>query len=147
METKPKSKAGRKRIKFDEETLEKIENWAGKGLSESQIADLLNCSLSTIARNKRNNDKFGTALKTGKARAIAAISNKVYENALEGKENSAFFFLRNRDPDNWSDRQEVNHNINLKQIMQNSKNRLIEGEIVEKQAISVPLPKKKLTEE
>ena len=140
METKPKSKAGRKRIKFDEETLEKIENWAGKGLSESQIADLLNCSLSTIARNKRNNDKFGTALKTGKARAIAAISNKVYENALEGKENSAFFFLRNRDPDNWSDRQEVNHNINLKQIMQNSKNRLIEGEIVEKQAISVPLP-------
>lgn len=147
METKPKSKAGRKRIKFDEETLEKIENWAGKGLSESQIADLLNCSLSTIARNKRNNDKFGTALKTGKARAIAAISNKVYENALEGKENSAFFFLRNRDPDNWSDRQEVNHNINLKQIMQNSKNRLIEGEIVEKQTISVPLPKKKLTEE
>jgi len=147
METKPKSKAGRKRIKFDEETLEKIENWAGKGLSESQIADLLNCSLSTIARNKRNNDKFGTALKTGKARAIAAISNKVYENALEGKENSAFFFLRNRDPDNWSDRQEVNHNINLKQIMQNSKNRLIEGEIVEKQAISVPLPKKKALEE
>jgi len=147
METKPKSKAGRKRIKFDDETLEKIENWAGKGLSESQIADLLNCSLSTIARNKRNNDKFGTALRTGKARAIAAISNKVYENALEGKENSAFFFLRNRDPDNWSDRQEVNHNINLKQIMQNSKNRLIEGEIVEKQAISVPLPKKKLTEE
>ena len=147
METKPKSKAGRKRIKFDEETLEKIENWAGKGLSESQIADLLNCSLSTIARNKRNNDKFGTALKTGKARAIAAISNKVYENALEGKENSAFFFLRNRDPDNWSDRQEVNHNINLKQIMQNSKNRLIEGEIVEKETISVPLPKKKLTEE
>ena len=147
METKPKSKAGRKRIKFDDETLEKIENWAGKGLSESQIADLLNCSLSTIARNKRNNDKFGTALKTGKARAIAAISNKVYENALEGKENSAFFFLRNRDPENWSDRQEVNHNINLKQIMQNSKNRLIEGEIVEKQTISVPLPKKKLTEE
>jgi len=147
METKPKSKAGRKRIKFDDETLEKIENWAGKGLSESQIADLLNCSLSTIARNKRNNDKFGTALKTGKARAIAAISNKVYENALEGKENSAFFFLRNRDPDNWSDRQEVNHNINLKQIMQNSKNRLIEGEIVQKETISVPLPKKKLTEE
>ncbi len=147
METKPKSKAGRKRIKFDEETLEKIENWAGKGLSESQIADLLNCSLSTIARNKRNNDKFGTALKTGKAKAIAAVTNKVYENALEGKENSAFFFLKNRDPSNWSDRQEVNHNINLKQIMQNSKNRLIEGEIVEKQAISVPLPKKKLTEE
>tara|TARA_R100001510_G_C7650802_1_gene208337 strand:+ start:2283 stop:2726 length:444 start_codon:yes stop_codon:yes gene_type:complete len=147
METKPKSKAGRKKIKFDDETLEKIENWAGKGLSESQIADLLNCSLSTIARNKRNNDKFGTALRTGKARAIAAISNKVYENALEGKENSAFFFLRNRDPDNWSDRQEVNHNINLKQIMQNSKNRLIEGKIVQKETISVPLPKKKLTEE
>jgi len=147
METKPKSKAGRKRIKFDEETLEKIQEWSGNGLSESQIAHLLNCSLSTIARNKRNNDKFDTALKTGKAKAIAAVTNKVYENALEGKENSAFFFLKNRDTSNWSDRQEVNHNINLKEIMQSSKNRLIEGKIVQKETISVPLPKKKLTEE
>ena len=38
-------------------------------------------------------------------------------------------------------------NKNLKEIMKNSKNRLIEGEIVEKEAISVPLPKKKALEE
>ena len=37
--------------------------------------------------------------------------------------------------------------LSLKEIMKNSKSRLIEGEIVEKEAISVPLPKKKLTEE
>ena len=147
MELQKKSKPGRKKILFDEETLKKVEHWSGNGLSELQISRLLGVSLSTIARNKRNNERFDIALKKGKAQAIATVTNKVYENALDGKETSAIFFLKNRDPENWSDRQEVNHNINLKEIMQNSKNRLIEGEIVEKETISVPLPKKKLTKE
>ncbi len=144
MTEQKKSKAGRKRIKFDDETLEKIEQWAGKGLSELQISHLLNCSLSTIARNKRNNDKFDTALKRGRARAVADVSSKLYENALEGKETSAIFFLKNRDPQNWSDRQEVNHNINLKEIMLASKNRVIDGEIVQNDADSQRLPIKEL---
>jgi hypothetical protein len=100
--------------------------------------------LSTIARNKRNNDKFDTALKRGRARAVADVSSKLYENALEGKETSAIFFLKNRDPQNWSDRQEVNHNINLKEIMLASKNRVIDGEIVQNDADSQRLPIKEL---
>ena len=116
------------------------------GLSERQIAAALGISNSTLTR-KKHIEQIGHALKKGRAKALAQVSSKLFENALDGKETSAIFFLKNRDPENWSDRQEVNHNINLKEIMQNSKNRLIEGEIVEKEAISVPLPKKKLTKE
>ena len=143
METQKKLKPGRKKIVLD---IEEIERLAGMGLSERQIAAALGISNSTLTR-KKHIEQIGHALKKGRAKALAQVSSKLFENALDGKETSAIFFLKNRDPENWSDRQEVNHNINLKEIMQNSKSRLIEGEIVEKEAISVPLPKKKLTEE
>jgi hypothetical protein len=127
-ETNPKG-AGRKRIKFNEEDYMNIERWSGDGLSEAQIATMLGCSLSTIARNKRTNDKFGIALKKGKVRAIQAVANQVFENAMSGKETSAIFFLKNRDPENWSDRAEVNHNLNLKEVLNIAKNRVIEGSV------------------
>ena len=47
-----KGKAGRKRIKFTEEDFQNIERWAGNGLSEKQIAQLLNTSTSTIDRSE-----------------------------------------------------------------------------------------------
>tara|TARA_E500000178_G_scaffold180252_1_gene178942 strand:- start:1721 stop:2152 length:432 start_codon:yes stop_codon:yes gene_type:complete len=143
METQKKLKPGRKKIVLD---IEEIERLAGMGLSERQIAAALGISNSTLTR-KKHIEQIGHALKKGRAKALAQVSSKLFENALDGKETSAIFFLKNRDPENWSDRQEVNHNINLKEIMKNSKSRLIEGEIVEKEAISVPLPKKKALEE
>ena len=90
---------------------------------------MLGCSLSTKARNKRTNAKFGLALKKGKVRAIQVVANQVFENAMSGKETSAIFFLKNRDPENWSDRAEVNHNLNLKEVLNIAKNRVIEGSV------------------
>ena len=46
-------KAGRKKIKFNDEDFENIERWAGNGLSEKQIAELLNTSTSTILSQKK----------------------------------------------------------------------------------------------
>ena len=58
-----KGKSGRKRIKFSEEDYANIEKWSGNGLSERQIAELLNTSVSTIARRKREKGNFDSALK------------------------------------------------------------------------------------
>ena len=131
MEGKEKGKPGRKKIVFTEEDYENITRWAGLGLSEQQIADNLGVSLSSIARNKRNNDKFDTALKKGKTRAVQQVANQVFQNAMMGKETSAIFFLKNRDPQNWSDRQEVQHNLNLSNILTEANTRIIEGKKVE----------------
>jgi IS30 family transposase len=130
-ESKTKLKVGRKSIKFTEEDYKNIEHWAGNGLSESQIATMLGCSLSTLARKKREKGRFDTALKKGKTKAVNMVANKVFENAMEGKETSAIFFLKCRDPDNWADRQEVQHTLNLKDAMQIAQNRVIEGKIIE----------------
>lgn len=52
------------------------------------------------------------------------------------------FWLKNRDPDNWNDQVQVNHQINLKNLLTNAQERIIEGEVVEKEE---PFLKKKLT--
>jgi len=131
MSEQKSSKPGRKKINFTDEDIANIERWSGDGLSEAQIATLLGCSLSTIARKKREKGRFDTALKKGKTRAIQAVANQVFQNAMNGKETSAIFFLKNRDPDNWADRQDVQHNINLSNILSEANTRIIEGKKVE----------------
>ncbi len=54
------------------------------------------------------------------------VANKVFENAMDGKETSAIFFLKNRDPDNWADRQEVNYNLDLKNVLTSARERIID---------------------
>ena len=142
MKEKQKGKPGRKRITFTEQDYENITKWSGLGLSEKQIADNLGVSLSSIARNKRNNDKFDTALKKGKAKALETITNALFEKAQSKDTTSMIFWLKNRDPDNWNDQVQVNHQINLKNLLTNAQERIIEGEVVEKEE---PFLKKKLT--
>lgn len=132
MSEKKESKVGRKRITFTDEDIANIERWSGDGLSEAQIATLLGCSLSTIARKKREKGRFDTALKKGKTRAVQQVANQVFQNAMMGKETSAIFFLKNRDPDNWADRQEVQHNLNLSNVLQDARTRIIEGHKIER---------------
>ena len=45
---------------------------------------------------------------------------------MDGKETSAIFFLKNRDPDNWADRQEINYNLDLKNVLTDARARIIE---------------------
>ena len=128
-ETQTKAKPGRKKklSQLTEEDYQQIMEWSGDGLSETQIATLLNCSISTITREKKRNEQFEHAIKKGRYQAVQKVANKVYENAMEGKETSAIFFLKNRDPLNWSDRQQVDHQINLTNVLQEANNRIIEG--------------------
>ena len=121
-----KGKPGRKRklASLTEEDYKQISAWAGDGLNESQIATLLNVNISTITREKKRNEQFAHAIKKGRYRAVQLVANKVFENAMDGKETSAIFFLKNRDPDNWADRQEVNYNLDLKNVLTSARERV-----------------------
>ena len=133
MEGKEKGKPGRKKIVFTEEDYENITRWAGLGLSEQQIADNLGVSLSSIARNKRNNDKFDTALKKGKSVAIKEVSSALFNNAVyENNTTAQIFFLKNRgESGQWTDKTTVDHQIDIKKMLTNANQRIIEGNIVE----------------
>ena len=146
-ETQIKAKPGRKKklSQLTEEDYQQIMEWSGDGLSETQIATLLNCSISTITREKKRNEQFEHAIKKGRYQAVQKVANKVYENAMEGKETSAIFFLKNRDPLNWSDRQQVDHQINLSNVLQEANNRIIEGKSERLDTQEVQFPMKELT--
>ena len=123
-----KGKPGRKRklAQLTEDEYKQISQWSGDGLNESQIATLLNVNISTITREKKRNEQFAHAIKKGKYKAVQLVANKVFQNAMDGKETSAIFFLKNRDPDNWADRQEVNYNLDLKNVLTDARARIID---------------------
>ena len=123
-----KGKPGRKRklAQLTEDEYKQISQWSGDGLNESQIATLLNVNISTITREKKRNEQFAEAIKKGKYKAVQLVANKVFQNAMDGKETSAIFFLKNRDPDNWADRQEINYNLDLKNVLTDARSRIID---------------------
>jgi len=132
-----KGKPGRKRklATLTEDEYKQISAWSGDGLNESQIATLLNVNISTITREKKRNEQFAHAIKKGKYKAVQLVANKVFQNAMDGKETSAIFFLKNRDPDNWADRQEVNYNLDLKNVLTSARERV---NIIDHQAQALP---------
>jgi len=117
-----KKKPGRKAINLDHNEIERL---AGMGLNERQICASLGINPSTLTR-KKHIKSIKQALERGRASAIAQVSSKLFDNAIEGKETSIIWFLKNRDPDNWKDRNilETNHTINLSHVINSAKERI-----------------------
>jgi len=120
-----KKKAGRKPIVLDHNEIERL---AGMGLNERQICASLGINPSTLTR-KKHIKSIKNALEKGRAKAIAQVSSKLFDNAIEGKETSIIWFLKNRDPDNWKDRNilETNHTINLSHVINSARERIPGG--------------------
>ena len=120
MEHKTPKKRGRKRIKFTEDDLLKIEQASGMGLTNEQLASVLGCSLSTVRRNRKNNELFEHHVRKGRANSLKEVSNALYNNAVyENNVQAQIFFLKNRGEDGqWSDKVENVHSISLANVLQ-----------------------------
>ena len=88
---------------------------ASNGYSKEIIAMELGISSEAFSRMMIVNKLIGVAFKKGRAKDIQDVVNALKDNALKGHVVAQIFFLKNRDPDNWSDRQELHHvgNINV----------------------------------
>ena len=84
MITKPK-------IKID---LAKVESLAANGLTQEQIACALGISEQTFYKRKRDNIEFIDAIKRGKAKGIALVTNKLMESIKGGNMTGMIFFLK-----------------------------------------------------
>ena len=126
-----KKKPGRKRITFTDDQLEEIKHLAGLGVSESAIADKMGVSLSTIARRKRESDKFDAYIRAGKLKSIADVSNALYDSATGRNGNppnvsAQIFFLKNRGGKvaEWSDVQKIENTFSLGEVINSARNRV-----------------------
>jgi hypothetical protein len=86
---------------------ERVEALAGLGMSISQIATALGCSERAIYKNKNTNNQLMQALKNGRAKGLVKVANALYQDAIKGNTTAQIFYLKNRDPENWSDRQQL----------------------------------------
>ena len=63
-------------------------------MTDEQIASALGISRTTLASRKRENEQFVQAIKKGKAKGIALVTNKLMESIKGGNMTGMIFFLK-----------------------------------------------------
>ena len=86
----------------------KVETLAAQGLTMQQIADCLAVGRSTLYDRMRDDPDVSDAIKRGRSKGIATITNALFQSAKGGNITAQIFYLKNRNPAEWSDRKEVN---------------------------------------
>jgi len=74
--------------------LKQVESLAANGLTDEQIASALGISRTTLASRKRENEQFVQAIKKGKAKGVAVVTNKLMESIKGGNITAMIFFLK-----------------------------------------------------
>ena len=101
-------KRGPKAREISKELLGRVEQLATRGLSQKQVCHALGFSETWWHAKKQEFSELGEFYKKGQAKGLAEVSNALYEQALSGSTGAACFFLKNRDPDRWSDVKSMN---------------------------------------
>jgi hypothetical protein len=87
------------------ENLLLLEGWARDGLTDEQIAKNIGITLSTFYEWKKKYSDISESLKKGKEVVDYQVENALLSSALEGNTTAQIFWLKNRRPDKWRDKQ------------------------------------------
>lgn len=134
MSKMPSGKPGRKKIIIDAEQVEML---ASQGLGIMDICRTLGIGWDTFNKNRKRKKEISDALERGKAKGMKVATFKLMEQIHEGNFQAIQFYLKNRSPDEWSDRQEVKHTLNIKDALTHASARIIEGETIEHETLNL----------
>lgn len=84
-----------------------LEGWARDGLSDEQIAHNIGIATSTLYDWKKKHLEISEALKKGKEVVDIEVENALLKNALEGNITAQIFWLKNRKPNRWREKQNL----------------------------------------
>ena len=102
------SKRGRPpKITVDQKTLDRVRALAARGLNRKQISATMGISETLRCRLMKDEPEFREALEEGEAMGIAQVTGYLMNAAREGNVTAQIFYLKNRDPDNWKDRRDI----------------------------------------
>ena len=138
MTTKTPKKRGRKPINID---ADRVEHLASQGLGIMDICRSLGVGWDTFNKyREKKNSGISDALDRGKSKGLAFVTSKLMETIEDKNFNAISFYLRNRAPDDWSDRAVVDHQLNLGDVLTQARERIIEH------SPAHALPKRKATQ-
>ena len=152
--------------KYDEKMNQQVYKLCLLGATDKQIADFLDISESTLNEWKLLHNEFSESLKSGKEIADATVAEKLYHRAIgyehpetitasfqgeitDTKEvikhyapdpTAAIFWLKNRQPKQWRDKQEIesnNTNTNYNKDISNMSLEEIQAELAEKYGYNI----------
>ena len=89
-----------------EEGLIRIRGWAMDGLTDEQIAQNMGVSYSTLRVWRDKYSALSAALKETKEIADRNVENALYEAAMKGNITAQIFWLKNRKPKMWREKQQ-----------------------------------------
>lgn len=95
---------------LEKENLILLEGWARDGLTDEQIAKNMGISYSTLKDWKNKYSAISATLKKGKEVVDFQVENALLSSALEGNTTAQIFWLKNRRPDKWRDKQKEDTN-------------------------------------
>lgn len=124
MEVKTPKKRGRKPINIDPD---RVEHLASQGLGVMDICRSLGVGWDTFNKyREKKNSGISDALDRGKSKGLAFVTSKLMETIEDKNFNAISFYLRNRAPEDWSDRQVVDHQLNLTDVLTDARARIID---------------------
>ena len=98
-----------------------VEGWARDGLTDIQIAEKLRISKDTFYEYKKKYSDFSDSLKKGKEIVDYEVENALLKNALNGNVTAQIYWLNNRKPKQWRNKQDVdisNNGMSLAEAIQ-----------------------------
>ena len=124
METKTPKKRGRKPVVID---AARVEHLASQGLGIMDICRSLGVGWDVFNRHReKKSTGIADALDRGKSKGLAFVTSKLMETIEDKNFNAISFYLRNRAPEDWSDRQVVDHQLNLGDVLTQARERIID---------------------
>lgn len=102
---------GKYREWLDPDNLKLLEGWARDGLTDEDIAANMGIVVSTLYDWKKKYSEISEALKKSKEAVDYKVENALLQSALAGNTTAQIFWLKNRRPDKWRDKQETKVDI------------------------------------
>lgn len=121
---------------YSEEFAKQAEKLSALGATDMEMADFFEVDVRTIYRWKHDHEEFCQALNVGKSKADERVVNSLYQRAVGYEQEAvkifmpagaqepvyapyrekvapdttaAIFWLKNRQPEQWRDKQELEH--------------------------------------
>ena len=95
-----------------EEGLTSLEQWSRNGLTHVEIAQNMGINPCTLYDYMNKHPKIANALKKSRQIADALVENALFQKALSGDTTAQIFYLKNRKPNNWRDKQQQQVDVN-----------------------------------